>query len=66
MNTLNTFLCAIGITSSQLFLWGILKIKMVVFRYTVSSPVSERMVNVIEDNSSTDYRRIQRTKVDLF
>ena len=61
--TLHIFLCAIGITLSQLFLWGIFKIKMVVFRYTVSSPVSERMVNVIEDNitSSTEESKEQRS-----
>ena len=72
MTTMLIFLYAIGITLSQLFLWGILKIKMVVFRYTVSSPVQWvnewlmwlRIISIIlQKNRRNNGRHLSKTMI---
>ncbi len=47
--SLNVFLCAVAICASQALLWGIYKMKMAIFRITVSSSYHDRMGDVEDE-----------------
>ncbi|XP_072018275.1 protein rolling stone-like [Amphiura filiformis] len=64
--TLHVVLCGVAICLTQVFLWGLFKIKMAVFRRTVSSSHHERMDDAHDDDNGNSETNQENNKSNSF